>query len=172
MRILDGEREVARHVRCWDRGQQIEQEEHLAALAADKRKAREHRGRNRLSAACPHATPFLASVALHGGHLGGTTSRRLRLLDQHGAVARDAALCEAHERSAWSAHSVAHVLDQQRRQRGAPVPIDVVLPNDPKVRDLVLTPHQLSSYDRIALAAETQAHTERLDGDDKEGDHD
>ena len=32
---------------------------HLAALAAEKRKAREHRGRNRLVAACPSADEFL-----------------------------------------------------------------------------------------------------------------
>jgi transposase len=173
VRILDGDHEVARHVRCWDRGQQIEQEEHLAALAADKRKAREHRGRNRLSAACPNAAPFLASVALHGGHLGGTTARLLRLLDQHGAALLDAALCEAHQRNALSAHSVAHVLDQHRRQRGAPIPIEVVLPNDPKVRDLVMTPHSLGSYDRIALAADTQPRNDdHAKADDKERDHD
>lgn len=110
------------------RGQQIEREEHLAALLVDKRKAREHRGRNRLFSACPSATPFLAGVALHGGHLGGTTSRLLRLLDQYGSAELDAALHEAHQRGAFAAHSVAHVLDQRRRGRGAPVPLDVVLP--------------------------------------------
>jgi len=174
VRILDGDQEVARHERCWDRGQQIEHEQHLAALAADKRKAREHRGRNRLSAACPNATAFLGQVALHGGHLGGTTARLLRLLDQYGAVELDAALCEAHKRNALSAHSVAHVLDQRRRQRGAPVPIHVVLPDDPKVRDLVLTPHSLGSYDRIAQAASAEPGEQNNDeqqSDDEENDH-
>jgi transposase len=170
VRILDGAQEVARHERCWDRGQQIEQEQHLAALAADKRKAREHRGRNRLAAACPNATAFLGQVALHGGHLGGTTSRLLRLLDEHGAIELDAALHQAHQRNALSAHSVAHVLDQRRRQRGAPVPIHVVLPDDPKVRDLVLTPHALGSYDRIAEAACVQPAQQH--NDDQEPSHD
>jgi transposase len=158
VRILDGDREVARHDRSWDRGRQIEREEHLAALAAEKRKAREQRGRNRLSAACPHATPFLGSVALHGGHLGGTTSRLLRLLDQYGAVELDAALHEAHRRGAFAAHSVAHILDQRRRSRGSPIPLDVVLPDDPRVRDLVLTPHSLGSYDRLANAGVAAQH--------------
>lgn len=170
VRIVDGDQEVARHERCWDRGQQIEQEQHLAALAADKRKAREHRGRNRLSAACVNATPFLAEVALHGGHLGGTTSRLLRLLDDYGAVEVDAALHEAHSRNALSAHSVAHVLDQRRRRRGAPVPIHVVLPDDPKVRDLVLTPHALGSYDRIAQAV--SAEPAEPETDNEEPNHD
>ncbi|HEX5612759.1 MAG TPA: IS21 family transposase [Burkholderiales bacterium] len=166
VRILDGAEEVARHERCWDRGRQIEQEQHLQALAAEKRKAREHRGRNRLSAACSNATPFLSAVAMHGGHLGGTTSRLLRLLDRYGAAELDEALREATARGAFAAHSVAHVLDQRRRTRGQPVPIDVVLPDDPRVRDLVLTPHALESYDRLARAGQTQPN------DDSEPGHD
>jgi len=165
VRVLDGDREVARHARSWDRGRQIEREEHLAALSAEKRKAREHRGRNRLSAACPNATAFLGSVALHGGHLGGTTSRLLRLLDQYGAAELDDALDDAQKRGAFAAHSVAHVLDQRRRSRGAPIPLDVVLPDDPRVRDIVLTPHSLASYDRLANAGRT---AELDDADKKE----
>jgi hypothetical protein len=61
-----------------------------------------HRGRNRLMAACPHAQAFLEKVALHGGHLGGTTSRLLRLLDSHGPSELDFALDEAHRRGAFS----------------------------------------------------------------------
>jgi transposase len=149
VRILDGNIEVARHPRSWDARQQIEDEAHLVALAAEKRKARDHRGRNRLFAACPAAEPFLQEIAKHGGHLGGTTSRLLRLLDQYGPGELDAALVEAHRRSAFAAQSVAHVLDQRRRARRAPIPIEVTLPDDPRVRSLVVTPHSLERYDRI-----------------------
>jgi hypothetical protein len=45
------------------------------------------------------------------------------------------------------------VLDQRRRARGAPAPIEVVLPDDPRVRDLVLVPHRLDHYDRLASAS-------------------
>lgn len=170
VRILDGDHEVAQHERCWDRGRQIEDEQHLAELAAEKRKAREHRGRNRLFAACPGATAFLSAVALHGGHLGGTTSRLLRLLDRYGAAELDEALREATARGAFAAHSVAHLLDQQRRMRGQPVPIEVVLPDDPRVRDLVLTPHALESYDRLARAGQVPAPTAEQPAE--EDDHD
>jgi transposase len=100
VRVLDGDDEVAVHERCWERGRQIEDHRHLDGLADDKRRAREHRGRNRLMAACPHAAPFLENVALHGAHLGGTTSRLLRLLDQYGPSEIDFALAEAHRRGA------------------------------------------------------------------------
>lgn len=149
VRMLDGTTEVARHQRSWDKRRQIECESHLVALAAEKRKAREHRGRNRLVASCPAALAFLSEAARHGVHLGGTTSRLLRLLDQFGAAELELAIREAHERGAFAAHAVAHVLDQRRRARGAPIPLDVALPDDPRVRDLTVTPHSLDRYDRL-----------------------
>lgn len=155
VRVLDGEIEVARHPRCWDAGRQIEDESHLAALADHKRKARDQRGRNRLFTACPAAEPFLAEVARHGAHLGGTTTRLLHMLDQYGAADLNAALADAHQRGAFAAQSVAHVLDQRWRARRAPPPVAVTLPSDPRVEGLVVTPHSLDRYDRIAQPDET-----------------
>ena len=153
VRVLDGTTEIARHVRSYDAGQQLEDERHLAALSTYKRKAREHRGRNRLFAVCSAAQAFLAEIALHGGHLGGTTSRLLRLLDLYGAPALDAALRDAHARGAFRAESVAHVLDQRRRAEGVKPIISVSLPDDPRVRDQVVHPHRLDAYDNLAARA-------------------
>jgi transposase len=150
IRVLDGVTELARHARSYDAGQQVEDERHLAALTADKRKAREHRGRNRLFAVCPSTRPFLAEIALHGGHLGGTTSRLLRLLDLYGAAALDGAVQDAHGRGAFRAESVAHVLDQRRRAEGARPVITVAISDDPRVRDQVVHPHRLEPYDNLA----------------------
>ena len=150
VRVLEGDHEVARHARSYERKRQIEDTRHLEALTAEKRHAREHRGRNRLSAACPNAVAFLQSVALHGAHLGGTTTRLLHLLDQYGAESLDVAIAEAHGRGAFAAHSVAHILDQRRRACGAPVPIPPAPSDDPRVRDLHVTPHALATYDVLA----------------------
>jgi transposase len=150
VRILDGDMEVARHERSWDMRRQIEDESHLAALAREKRKARDHRGRDRLTTSCPAARPFLVEVLSHGGHLGGTTTRLLHLLDRYGAAELDASLAEAQSRGAFAAQSVAHILDQRARARGAQPPLDVVLPDDPRVRDLVVTPHDLDRYDQLS----------------------
>ena len=150
VRVLDGNDVVARHERCWQRGRQIEDPDHLQGLSDHKRHAHEHRGRNRLMAACPSAEAFLQGVALHGGHLGGTTRRLLRLLDQYGPSEMQVALGEATERRAFTAQSVAHILDQRRRARGAPVAVAVVLPDDPRVRDLVVPLRPLGSYDTLA----------------------
>ena len=119
VRIADGDHVVAEHRRSYDRLQIVEDPAHLRALADRKRHAHELRGRDRLRSACPHAEAFLDAIALRGGHLGGTTSRLLRLLDRFGTAPLDAAIAEALGRGALSAQSVAHVLDQATR---APVP--------------------------------------------------
>lgn len=150
VRMLDGKDEVARHPRSFDAGRTIEDNSHIADLALEKRKARELRGRHRLFEAAPHARAFLEAVALHGGHLGGTTSRLLRLLDDFGAHKLDAAIADALARGALSAQSVAHILDQRRRAAGEPPPLATILPDDPRVRDLRVTPHPLADYDVLA----------------------
>jgi transposase len=154
VRVLDGDDAVASHERSWERGRQVEDPRHLDALADEKRHAREHRGRNRLMTACPHAQVFLEGVAVHGGHLGGTTFRLLRLLDTHGPAEVDFALAEAHRRGAFAAQSVAHILDQRRRARKAAVPLPVVLPDDPRVRDLRVPPRPLGAYDALARSGD------------------
>jgi transposase len=143
VRILDGTTEVARHARSYDRQQRIEEAAHLAALAAEKRRAHDLRGRDRLRHTCPHAEAFLEALAVRGQPLASETTHLLRLLDQVGAAALDAALAETLARGAISPASVAHVLDQRRRARRLPPPIELVLPADPRVRDLRVTPNQL-----------------------------
>ena len=85
------------------------------------------------------------------------------MLDQVGAPALDAALAEALARGAISAASVAHVLEQRRRARRQPPPLDLVLPADPRVRDLRVTPHALSAYDAL-LTPPPAATAEAPDG--------
>jgi len=110
---------------------------------------------------CLSAQPFFEKVALHGGHLGGTTSRLLRLLDQYGPAELEVALAEAHRRNAFTAQSVAHVLDQRRRARGTPTLVPVVLPNDPRVRDLVVPTRSLSAYDSLARSGDKTSESEK-----------
>jgi hypothetical protein len=127
----------------------IEDPEHIAELAREKRRAHELRGRDRLRSSCPSADPFVEALALRGENLGGHVSRLLTLLDRYGASELDLGLKDALGRGAIGAASVAHVLDQRARARKAPPALDVVLPNDPRVRDLRITPHTLDTYDAL-----------------------
>ena len=98
---------------------------------------------------CHSAEAFLGDVALHGGHLGGTTTRLLHLLDEHGEKELEAAIAEAHKRGALAAGAVAHILEQRRRGRRARPTLPPVLPADPRVRDLVVPARPLDAYDRL-----------------------
>jgi hypothetical protein len=158
VRIVDGDRVVARHRRSYDHLQIVEDPAHLSALAERKRHAHELRGRDRLRSACAHAEAFLGAIALRGGHLGGNTSRLLKLLDRFGAPALDAAIADALGRGALSAQSVAHVLDQAQRAAGAAPPLEHPLPDDPRARDLRVTPHALGRYDGLAGAKPEDDH--------------
>jgi transposase len=149
VRLVDGATEVARHVRRYDQGQRIEDPAHLAALAREKRRAHELHGRDRLRQSCPRAAQFLEALAVRGEPLAPQTLALLRLLDQYGAAALEAALADAFTRGALNAASVAHLLDQRARARHTPPPLTVVLPADPRIRDLRVTPHRLSTYDAL-----------------------
>lgn len=150
VRITNGSHVFATHRRSWDEKQVIEDPAHIEELAREKRRAHDLRGRDRLRAACLSADPFLEALAVRGEHLGGQVTRLLRLLDSYDAAELEAALKDALARGAIGAASVAHVLDQRARARRQAPKLDVVLPDDPRVRDLRVTPHALDSYDALA----------------------
>jgi hypothetical protein len=140
---------VARHARSYGTGDVIEEPAHVEQLVRQKRAARELKGRDRLRAAVPETDPLFEVLALRGDNLGGNTSRLLGLLDDYGAEELRAAVIEAVQREAFGAGSVAHILEQRRRARGLAPPIRVELPDDPRVRDLRVTPHRLEDYDAL-----------------------
>jgi hypothetical protein len=150
VRITDGVAELARHQRSYDAGVVIEDPSHLEKLTAEKRRALELRRRDRLRGACPSAASFMDALAQRGEPIGVHAAQLARLLDDHGAAAVEAAIAEALQRGAVSAASVAHLLDQRTRARKARPPIPVVLPDDPRVRDLRVTPHTLADYDALS----------------------
>ena len=150
VRIADGAELVACHTRCYDRGRVVEDPRHLAELGDKKRHAHALRARDRLRSSCPHAEGFIEALALAGSSLGWHTRRLTGLLDQYGAADLDAALVAVLAKGTASAQSVAHLLDQQARARRQPPALAVVLPDDPRVRDLRVCTHSLGAYDALS----------------------
>ncbi|HLX09016.1 MAG TPA: IS21 family transposase [Thermoanaerobaculia bacterium] len=148
VRLLDGAVLVATHPRSYGRGEQIEAAAHLAALVAAKRNASAHRGLDRLQRAVPRSQELLAALAARGDKLGAATAALLRLLDHHGAAALDRATAEA--LAADSPHSQTVRLILERHRQGSPPSLPLSLPDDPRrLRDLVVRPHDLGSYDTL-----------------------
>jgi transposase len=167
VRVLDGNDAIAAHPRSYDRRQQIEDPRHVEALVADKRKARRHSGIDRLAHAAPSSSALLCAIAERGSNIGGTTARLLRLLDQHGAAELEAAIGEALAHETPHLAAVHQVLDRRRFERGQPPPVPVALPDDPRIKNLVVKPHALGTYD--ALAATNEEHPD-ADANDTESD--
>ena len=162
VRILDESEVVATHPRSFDKGQQIEKPEHIAELTAEKRAARRHRGMDRLHHAVPQSRDLLAAIAERGGNLGGSTTGLLRMLDTYGAVELEAAIAEVVERQVLHLSAVHQVLDRRRHQRGAPPPVRVTLPDDPRVKNIAVRPHDLSTYDAFTEErTDDNGHTPR-----------
>jgi transposase len=159
VRVLDGADEVACHPRSYDKDQQIENPAHLAALVAFKRQARRHRGQDRLAQAVPNSRELLTQAAARGDNLGSLTAALLRLLERYGALELQAAIGEALSRGVPHPNAVRLSLERRREQREQAPPLSVTLPEDPRVRNLVVRPHDLDDYDQL------QSHLE-VDDDD------
>lgn len=155
VRIFDGDELIATHARSFDRGQQIEDPLHVAALKEQKYAARSARGLDRLRHAVPQAQDLLRRLAERGANLGSETAQLMRLLDEHGAQRLGMAIAEALQKDVLHHHGIRHILERDRIQRGAPPSLPVVLPDDPRVRDVSVRPHDLGRYDRINAEGES-----------------
>ncbi len=157
VRILDGTTEVARHQRSWSRGETIEDKEHIAALAREKKHTHEVRGRDRLRSACPTTDAFVAALIDRHAHMGSQVARLGTLLDRYGAIDLDRAMAEAIESNVVDCGAVATLLDRQRQERSLPPPLPTVLPDDPRVRDARVEPRSLATYDALIPKPETKS---------------
>jgi hypothetical protein len=155
VRFVDGNDEVAQHARSWDRGQQIENPDHLQRLTEEKVRARTHRGQDRLSKSAPSTRKFLTTLASRGGNVGSTIARLLKLLDEVGAVEMESAVAEAIACDTVHAGAVRQIIDRRRAAAGLPPPVGVPITSG-KHAALVVTPHALATYDKLKTEGEAQ----------------
>ncbi len=94
VRLLDGDREIARHPRGWGRNQYVELPAHREALLAHKKQARDLKGRDRLDAEVPDIRVLVDRWVDHGRNLGGMVGRTVQLLDDYGAPTMRLAVAE------------------------------------------------------------------------------
>ena len=147
VRLLDGDAEVARHERSYDKGLRIEDAEHLKVLAGQKKRAAALRGRDALRSTLHNAEAFLVALLQRNNSMSHETARLLRLVDRYGSKEVDLALAEALARGAVSATSVEHLLDTRGRKRKSLPPLDVIVPES--VRHIRVTPHALGDYNKL-----------------------
>jgi len=154
---------------------------HLAITAsesidvdAEEPPARAHRATDRLHYAAPSAARFFQLAAVRGVHLGSLTRGLIELLDTHGAAALEAALAAALAEDAVHLSAVRHFIDRHQAQRTASPPIPVTLPDDPRVRELAVRPHNLAEYEKLSQEtcddrSDAPPDTEPVKSDDNSG---
>jgi len=148
VRVVEGQQTIADHPRSFDRAQQIEDPRHVEALEAHKRAGRAHRALDRLHHAAPGSKGLFKLAAERGVHLGVLTRGLLQILDTHGADALAQAIDAALGENAAHLSAVRHFIDQHLAARGAPPPIAVALPNDPRVH-VTVRAHDLRDYEQL-----------------------
>jgi transposase len=149
VRIVDAGAVIAEHPRSFDRGQQIENPAHIQALIDHKRTARQHRSSDRLHHAAPSAQALFERTAQRGAQLGVLTRGLIALLDTHGASALEDAIVQALTLPAAHLGTVRQLLDVQRHRDNQPPALPIVLPDDPRVRDLHVRAHSLNDYQQL-----------------------
>lgn len=147
--VIDGGTLLAKHIRSYDKGAQIENPAHIQELVNEKKSARTHRGQNRLTKTIPKAQEFLIKAAELGYNIGSITSHLLYLLDHYGSYALSVAINTSLERNAYHSNTVRLILENDRHKKNLPPPIAITLPNDKRVREMVIKSHDLSNYDQL-----------------------
>jgi transposase len=172
VRLLNGGDEVARHHRSWDKGQQVEDESHLASLAAAKRAATKERGQNRLRMAVPSSAQLLKEAGERGHSLRSLVRALQRLLDEYGAGELELACVEALERGVPHDNAVRQSLERRREERQLPPALALVLPDNEHARNLTVRTHALAAYDQINKPRSTTTHTpQEIPGHDQATDN-
>jgi hypothetical protein len=72
----------------------------------------------------------------------------LELLDRWGLAHFEQAIQTGDLRGASSAEDLLQILQQQAEARTQPPPVPITLPNHPGVKDMMVRPHDLTTYDQ------------------------
>lgn len=133
LRVIYEGRLVARHTRCYDRGQRLSLPDHQLAAIQMRRRRRDRQMQHEFDALGPEARRFhlelLKTPVKPGLHL----RRLLALVRLYGRTEVLAAIAQALEYRTYDAAYVESILWQERRRRQIPTP----LPPRPQRRDLI-----------------------------------
>jgi transposase len=154
VRIVDGQHVLACHPRSYDKGAQIEEPTHVAALVAQKQAARRHRATDHLAQAAPASQTLLVRAAERGDNLGTITAALMRLLARYGAAELEVAISEALARNVPHPNAVRLALEHRREERQELPPVAVNLPEHVQAKDAPVRSHQLDAYDQLKEQAD------------------
>ena len=97
---------------------------------------------------------MLIHAAERGYNLGSITSSLIKLLELYGTAELAVAIEEALTRNSPHDNTVRLVLEKRREEQQKFPPINIALPDDKRVRNLAVRPHNLKDYDQLQSTTE------------------
>lgn len=143
--LYSGEKLIARHCRCYDRHQDIEDPEHPRALLAQRRNAREHQLLARFLGLCPQAEAYYQQLLERRLNASHHIHKILALSEVYGVEAVARALRDALAFEAYSSEYIANLLQSRACQLPEPAPLHV--PRAADALALEVPEPDLSIYD-------------------------
>jgi transposase len=150
---------IARHVRSFDRHQDIQDADHAKALVTQRRHARDAQVLKRFLALTPLAAAYHTGLLERRGNALSHVRKIVALADIHGDEPVVRAMADALAFSAFSSEYIAHLIDARGRQLPEPSPLVLMRRQD--VLELELPPADLSAYPDPGVhdsAEETDEH--------------
>jgi len=144
--IYDGEQLVARHPRCMDRHQHIEDPDHAQLLLAQRKSAREQRLVVNFLALSPRAQAYREGLEVKCVNARVHLRKILALTELHGREAVARALDDGLELQAFSAEYIANILSARRRIEPEPAALQLTRRAD--LLELELPEPDLSIFGR------------------------
>jgi transposase len=146
--LCDG-RVVARHVRSYDRGRFVEDPLHKDQLIEHKHFGRGNLFRESIVRDFPAADKILTTLFERGHDMNSLVRQLYRLRHDFGAEIFESSLAQLVGSKHISLEALRVIMQHKQRQSKLPPPIAVELPDDPKIRNLEVTSHPLSNYDKL-----------------------
>ncbi len=169
VRVFDGTEQITEHPRDWGIHQLIENPEHVARLKDVKRKAQHHARQDRLMRLVPRTEDFLLELSTRRRRLHRAVRQLEEMLDTYGAAELRIAIDEVLKAGTPSTASVQLVLDRRQHEARQDPQLPIDLPDEPKIRDIVVKQQDLDKYDALARssAAESSHEDSRNDSDNE-----
>lgn len=137
---------IARHVRCYDRRQDIEDPDHPKALIAQRANAREQRLWLRFLSLSPQAQAYYDGLEQRRANARHHLRKIVALSDIYGAEAVARAIADALVFHAFSCEYIANLLEMRARERPAASPLHLTRRQD--LLEIDIEPPDLSPYER------------------------
>jgi transposase len=159
---------IARHARCYERHQDIEDPDHPKALLAQRRNAREQKLLGRFLALSPQAEAYYQALAQRRLNPRHHVQKIVALSEIYGTEAVARAMADAFVFQAFSCEYIANVLESRARLRPEPGALHLTRRQD--LLDLDLPEPDLSAYGAgtAETAEDPGTHTEANADEDKD----